>query len=413
MFMRKACRHADRRRAAGAARRHRAHPARRPGAHSRRAGAPAEEGGPRGHAVLHQPRPARAGRAQGAAAATCCRRTRSPAPTATSARWRSSCARCAPPAPRSPWCAPPSAPRRASRWPSTRPTGRKSPARISGDDTIFIATAGRCGRSSELIERLRTALSGLNHATNAADRAPSPSCSPIPAASTPRSSCPGSPRTRAARSSPSPWTPAASTPRPRRRSHERALRARRHRAPPGRRARGLLRAGAALPDHGQRAPRPALSAVRRRRARHAGADHRAHGARSSAPTWSRTAARPRATTRCASKWRCARSRRTSRCSRRCATRRSSAQEELDYLSARGLPVPPYGAALFGQSRPVGRDHRRQGDADLRGQHPRERLGADARRVRRSRARAAAPRASRFEQGVPVGARRQGARRRSR
>ena len=43
-------------------------------------------------------------------------------------------------------------------------------------------------------------------------------------------------------------------------------------------ARGLFRAGAALPDHGQRAPRPALPAVRRRRARHAGADHRAHGA---------------------------------------------------------------------------------------------------------------------------------------
>ena len=51
------------------------------------------------------------------------------------------------------------------------------------------------------------------------------------------------------------------------------------RASSGRCARRLLRAGAAIPDHGQCAARPALSAVRRRRARHAGADHGAHGAR--------------------------------------------------------------------------------------------------------------------------------------
>ena len=102
-------------------------------------------------------------------------------------------------------------------------------------------------------------------------------------------------------------------------------RARRHRAPSGRRARRLLRAGAALPDHGQRAARPALSAVRGRRARHAGADHRAHGAQARHQHRSRTAAPPPATTRCASKWRCARSRRSSKCSRRCATRRSSAR----------------------------------------------------------------------------------------
>src|SRR6202167_5937465 len=50
-----------------------------------------------------------------------------------------------------------------------------------------------------------------------------------------------------------------------------AARSRRRRAPPGGCARRLFRAGAALPHHGQRAPRPALSAVRRRRTRHAGA----------------------------------------------------------------------------------------------------------------------------------------------
>ena len=56
-------------------------------------------------------------------------------------------------------------------------------------------------------------------------------------------------------------------------------RAGRDRAPPGGRACRLLRAGAALPDHGQRAPRPDVPAVRRRRARDAGADHRARRAR--------------------------------------------------------------------------------------------------------------------------------------
>ena len=46
-------------------------------------------------------------------------------------------------------------------------------------------------------------------------------------------------------------------------------------APPVRRAQGLLRHRAALPGDGQRPPRPALPAVRRRGTRHAGADHRA------------------------------------------------------------------------------------------------------------------------------------------
>ena len=64
----------------------------------------------------------------------------------------------------------------------------------------------------------------------------------------------------------------------------------------------------------------------------------------SAPRWWRTAARPPATTRCASKWRCARWRRISRSSRRCATAPSSAPEQLKYLEDRGLPIPPFGAA---------------------------------------------------------------------
>ena len=118
----------------------------------------------------------------------------------------------------------------------------------------------------------------------------------------------------------------------------RALGARR--APPGGCARRLLRAGAALSHHGQRAPRPALSAVRRRRARHAGADHRAHGARARLATRSRTAAPRPATTRCASRWRCARSRRTSRCSRRCATRPSSARRSSTTCSSAACRCRP-------------------------------------------------------------------------
>ena len=51
------------------------------------------------------------------------------------------------------------------------------------------------------------------------------------------------------------------------------------------------------------------------------------------------------------------------------------QDELEYLQKRNLPVPPHRRGVLDQSRPVGRDHRRQGDADLVGQHSRQRVGA--------------------------------------
>ena len=187
--------------------------------------------------------------------------------------------------------------------------------------------------------------------------------------------------------------------------------ARRHRAPPGRRARRLLRAGAALPDHGQRAPRPALSAVRRRRARHAGADHRAHGAQARHRHRSRTAAPPPATTRCASRSRCARSRRSSRSSRRCATRRSSARRSCDYLEERKLPVPPYGAAysinrgLWGVT--IGGKETLTSD----GQHSGRAPGCCRKDAFTQAARAASATRSRFERGRPARPRRRDARRR--
>ena len=112
-----------------------------PGAQAGRPRAPAEERGSRGHAVLDQPRPARAGRAQGerplraAAGGGDARQRR--LRHAGAVRARASHA----PGPRSPCCAPPSAPRRASRWPSTRRDWPEVVGTISGDDTIFIATA--------------------------------------------------------------------------------------------------------------------------------------------------------------------------------------------------------------------------------------------------------------------------------
>ena len=144
----------------------------------------------------------------------------------------------------------------------------------------------------------------------------------------------------------------------------------------------------------------AVSAVRGRRARHAGADHRAHGARARHRHRSRTAAPRPATTRCASRSRCARWRPSSRCWRRCATRPSSARTSSTTCSSRSLPVPPYRRRVLRQPRPVGRDHRRHGDADLHRQHPRRRLGADARCVHAAARRRDATR-SRFEQGRPV------------
>ena len=149
------------------------------------------------------------------------------------------------------------------------------------------------------------------------------------------------------------------------------------RAPPGRCARRLLRAGAAISDHGQRAPRPALSAVRRRRARDAGADHRAHGAQArqqhDRARLHRRRQRPGALRSGAA-----------HAGAGSGGARAGARPRLQ--AQRGARVPAAalaaGAAvrrrLFDQPRPVGRDHRRQGNPDLQRQHSRRRLGADAR-----------------------------------
>ena len=72
---------------------------------------------------------------------------------------------------------------------------------ISGDDTIFIATATL--RDQQAPHRAPAlALPSLTMPATAPRRAPSPSSSPIPAASTPPSWCRGWPRTSSARSSP-------------------------------------------------------------------------------------------------------------------------------------------------------------------------------------------------------------------
>ena len=149
---------------------------------------------------------------------------------------------------------------------------------ISGDDTIFIATGGARRRPSSAA-RLRSHLPSLAHAQYGS----SAGAKPIVLAYS------GGLDT----SFLVPWV-AENYGRPiitvtvdtggideAGRAHARgALEgARRRRASHRRCARGLLRAGAALPHHGQRAARPALSAVRGRGARDAGADHRAHGAR--------------------------------------------------------------------------------------------------------------------------------------
>ena len=77
------------------------------------------------------------------------------------------------------------------------------------------------------------------------------------------------------------------------------------------------------------------------------------------------------------------------------------QEELDYLH----DAQPAGAAVrrrvFHQSRPVGRDHRRQGDADLRGQHSRFAPGC-SRRTRSRNPKPPAKHTIHFEKGRPVG-----------
>ena len=135
-------------------------------------------------------------------------------------------------------------------------------------------------------------------------------------------------------------------------------RARRHRASSGRCARRLLRAGAALPHHGQRAPRPALSAVRRRRARHAGADHRPHGARArhrhDRARLHRRRQRPGALRSGAAHARAA----SWRCSRRCATTPSSARRSSSTCSSAEAAGAAVRRGLLDQPRPVGRHHRR-------------------------------------------------------
>ena len=151
---------------------------------------------------------------------------------------------------------------------------------------------------------------------------------------------------------------------------------------------GNVRRGAALP------------AVRRRRARHAGADHRAHGARARLATPSRTAAPRPATTRCASRSRCAPWPPTSRCWRRCATRPSGARTSSTTCRRAACRVPPTGAkysvnrGLWGVT--IGGTR----DPHLLRQHPRGGLDPDARRVHAAaRARSATRCAS--QQGRPV------------
>ena len=157
--------------------------------------------------------------------------------------------------------------------------------------------------------------------------------------------------------------------------------------------------GAALPDHRQRAPRPALSALRRRRA---GACRRRRwrdvarelGSRHGRPRLDRRRQRPGALRGGAAHARA----RGWRSSRRCATRPSRGR-------AGGVPggARPAGAAvrrrLLDQPRPVGRDHRRPGDARLERAASRGGLGAHARRLRRA-ARRRRAHASASTRGVP-------------
>ena len=126
-----------------------------------------------------------------------------------------------------------------------------------------------------------------------------------------------------------------------------------------------------------------------RRARHAGADHRAHGARARLRHGRARLHRGRATTRCASRWRCARWRPDLKVLAPVRDQAFKREEELAYLQQRGPAAAAERRAVLGQPRPVGRHHRRPGDAHLRGQHSRGGLAADARRLQRTaRARAA-------------------------
>jgi hypothetical protein len=71
-----------------------------------------------------------------------------------------------------------------ARWPEVVGT-------ISGDDTIFIATAGARAQR-KLGERLRAFSDAKPHDTDLNRRALRPFCWHFPAAWTPRSACPGS-----------------------------------------------------------------------------------------------------------------------------------------------------------------------------------------------------------------------------
>ena len=99
----------------------------------------------------------------------------------------------------------------------------------------------------------------------------------------------------------------------------------------------------------------------------------------------RTARPPPATTRCASRSRCARLRPDLEILAPVRDRAFKRPEQVAYLEARGLPVPPFGAAYSVNRGLWGVTIGGKETLELAGQHPRGRVGADPRRLRRSRA----------------------------
>ena len=168
-------------------------------------------------------------------------------------------------------------------------------------------------------------------------------------------------------------------------------RPRRGRPPAGRRARRVLRPRAALPDPRQRAARPGLPAVRRRRAGDPGAGGGArrrparqpHGG----PRLHRGGQRPGALRGGAAH---ARSR-ASRSWRRCATSRARAPSRWPTSRSAGLPVPAHGAAYSVNRGLWGVTIGGKETLDIGRAAPRGGLGADPRRLRRAAA-AGAPHA---------------------
>ena len=156
---------------------------------------------------------------------------------------------------------------------------------------------------------------------------------------------------------------------------------------------------AALPRLRQRAARRRLPALRRRRARAPGAEVARVARARSAPTRSRTAAPAPATTRCASRSRCARSRPSSRSWRRSATSRTRAPRRSPPRRRAGCRCPPRGAAysvnrgLWGAT--IGGRETHDSGEPL----PEDGVGADPRRLRRAARRPSAT-GSAFERGVP-------------